>query len=71
MGESLLCHTLSLKTDIGHPQTFKWTWIVVMGSRPAGGCLLALCCDYRIMTDNRHYNIGLNEKQLGIVAPFW
>uniref|UniRef100_A0A9J8DCC7 Enoyl-CoA delta isomerase 1 n=1 Tax=Cyprinus carpio carpio TaxID=630221 RepID=A0A9J8DCC7_CYPCA len=42
----------------------KVTIATINGSRPAGGCLLALCCDYRIMTDNRHYNIGLNEKQL-------
>uniref|UniRef100_A0A8C1Z5V5 Enoyl-CoA delta isomerase 1 n=1 Tax=Cyprinus carpio TaxID=7962 RepID=A0A8C1Z5V5_CYPCA len=46
----------------------KVTIATINGSRPAGGCLLALCCDYRIMTDNRHYNIGLNEKQLGILG---
>ncbi|NWX90302.1 ECI1 isomerase, partial [Nothoprocta pentlandii] len=38
---------------------------------PAGGCLLALSCDYRIMADNPKFVIGLNESQLGIVAPFW
>ncbi|MEQ2185191.1 dodecenoyl-CoA isomerase [Goodea atripinnis] len=42
-----------------------------MGSSPAGGCLLSLTCDYRIMADNPRYTIGLNETQLGIVAPFW
>lgn len=41
------------------------------GSSPAGGCLIALTCDYRIMADNPRYGIGLNETQLGIVAPFW
>lgn len=30
MGESALCHTLHLKTDIHQPQTLKWTWTVVM-----------------------------------------
>lgn len=41
------------------------------GSSPAGGCLMSLTCDYRIMADNPRYSIGLNETQLGIVAPFW
>lgn len=47
------------------------TLAVVNGSSPAGGCLIALSCDYRIMADNPKYTIGLNEAQLGIVAPFW
>uniref|UniRef100_A0ACB8FJB0 Dodecenoyl-CoA isomerase n=1 Tax=Sphaerodactylus townsendi TaxID=933632 RepID=A0ACB8FJB0_9SAUR len=42
-----------------------------LGSSPAGGCLMALSCDYRIMAENPKYSIGLNETQLGIVAPFW
>ncbi|NXK55996.1 ECI1 isomerase, partial [Chauna torquata] len=41
------------------------------GSSPAGGCLIALSCDYRIMAENPKFSIGLNEAQLGIVAPFW
>lgn len=41
------------------------------GSSPAGGCLMSITCDYRIMADNPRYSIGLNETQLGIVAPFW
>ncbi|NP_001085036.1 enoyl-CoA delta isomerase 1 L homeolog [Xenopus laevis] len=47
------------------------TIAAINGSSPAGGCLMALCCDYRIMADNPKYAIGLNETQLGIVAPFW
>ncbi|XP_008293728.1 enoyl-CoA delta isomerase 1, mitochondrial [Stegastes partitus] len=43
----------------------------INGSSPAGGCLLSMTCDYRIMADNPRYSIGLNETQLGIVAPFW
>ncbi|XP_062875119.1 enoyl-CoA delta isomerase 1, mitochondrial [Trichomycterus rosablanca] len=43
----------------------------INGSSPAGGCLMSMSCDYRIMADNPRYNIGLNETQLGIVAPFW
>ena len=37
---------------------------------PAGGCLLAMTCDYRAMLGPK-FTIGLNETQLGIVAPYW
>ncbi|KAK3520757.1 hypothetical protein QTP70_032291 [Hemibagrus guttatus] len=49
----------------------KITIASINGSSPAGGCLMAMTCDYRIMADNPRYGIGLNETQLGIVAPFW
>ena len=43
------------------------------GHAPAGGCVLALCCDYRIMAraedPGRPFRIGLNETQVGLVAP--
>lgn len=43
------------------------------GHAPAGGCVLALCCDYRVMArsdqPDRPYRIGLNETQVGLVAP--
>lgn len=39
------------------------------GHSPAGGCLLALCCEYRVMCPK--FTIGLNETRLGIVAPTW
>lgn len=43
------------------------------GHAPAGGCVLALCCDYRIMARSpdpaRPYAIGLNEVQVGLIAP--
>lgn len=43
------------------------------GHAPAGGCVLALCCDYRVMAASadpaRPYRIGLNETQVGLVAP--
>lgn len=32
------------------------------GHSPAGGCLMSMSCDYRIMAPN--YTIGLNETQL-------
>lgn len=45
------------------------TIAAINGHSPAGGCLLATCCDYRIMVQN--FTIGLNETQLGIIPPFW
>lgn len=38
------------------------------GHSPAGGCVLALCCDYRIMVEGE-YVIGLNEIPVGIIVP--
>ncbi|XP_072549004.1 enoyl-CoA delta isomerase 1, mitochondrial-like [Salminus brasiliensis] len=49
----------------------KITIAAINGASPAGGCLMSLSCDYRIMADNPKYKIGVNEAQLGIVAPFW
>lgn len=43
------------------------------GHSPAGGCVLALCCDYRVMARSvdaaKPYLIGLNEVQVGLVPP--
>ncbi|CAG2063789.1 unnamed protein product, partial [Timema podura] len=44
------------------------TVAAINGHSPAGGCLLALSCDYRVMVGPK-YTIGLNETQLGIIAP--
>lgn len=38
------------------------------GHSPAGGCVYALCCDYRIMAAG-DYRIGLNETRVGLIAP--
>jgi enoyl-CoA hydratase/carnithine racemase len=40
----------------------------IAGHAPAGGCVLALCCDYRIMASGG-FRIGLNETQVGLAAP--
>ncbi|XP_055599996.1 enoyl-CoA delta isomerase 1, mitochondrial-like [Uranotaenia lowii] len=45
------------------------TAAIINGHSPAGGCLLAMACDYRIMFPN--FTIGLNENALGIVVPAW
>lgn len=43
------------------------------GHSPAGGCVLALCADYRIMARSadpaRPFLIGLNETQVGLTVP--
>ncbi len=41
----------------------------INGHAVAGGCVLALMCDYRIATDDPAIRIGLNETQLGIGLP--
>lgn len=45
----------------------------INGHAPAGGCVLALCCDYRIMAVGpdpaRPLRIGLNETQVGLAVP--
>lgn len=38
------------------------------GHSPAGGAVIALYADYRIMADGE-YRIGLNEVQVGLVVP--
>jgi 3,2-trans-enoyl-CoA isomerase len=40
----------------------------VTGHSPAGGAVLALFCDYRVMAQGP-YRIGLNEVQVGLVVP--
>lgn len=41
----------------------------ISGHSPAGGCVLALCCDYRVMAESEKYVIGLNEIPVGIIVP--
>jgi enoyl-CoA hydratase/carnithine racemase len=45
----------------------------ITGHSPAGGCVLALCCDYRVMARSvdpvKPLAIGLNETQVGLVVP--
>ncbi|XP_076247841.1 enoyl-CoA delta isomerase 1, mitochondrial [Calliopsis andreniformis] len=62
-------------------QTLQDTWstlygleipvaAAINGSSPAGGCILALSCEYRVFTEGKH-SIGLNETKLGLSAPTW
>lgn len=57
---------LSLVTSM---VSFKKPMIAaISGHSPAGGCVLALCCDYRVMTQGK-FIIGLNEVPVGIIVP--
>lgn len=40
----------------------------ISGHSPAGGCVMAICADYRIMAEGG-YRIGLNEVPVGIIVP--
>jgi len=40
----------------------------ITGHSPAGGAVLALFCDYRVMAEGA-YRIGLNEVQVGLIVP--
>jgi enoyl-CoA hydratase/carnithine racemase len=44
----------------------------VTGHAPAGGCVLALCCHWRVMAQGA-FKIGLNEVAVGVrmPAPVW
>lgn len=41
----------------------------INGHSPAGGCIMAICADYRVMADEERFMIGLNEVPVGIVVP--
>jgi enoyl-CoA hydratase/carnithine racemase len=47
----------------------KPTVAAVTGHATAGGCILALCCDYRIIAQGRKL-MGLNEIKLGVPVPY-
>jgi 3,2-trans-enoyl-CoA isomerase len=40
----------------------------INGHAPAGGCVIALACDARVMAEGK-YIIGLNEVPVGIIVP--
>jgi enoyl-CoA hydratase/carnithine racemase len=47
----------------------KPTVAAITGHAIAGGCILALCCDYRFVAEGRKL-MGLNEIKLGVPVPY-
>ena len=47
----------------------KPTIAAMTGNAIAGGCILALCCDYRFIAEGRKL-MGLNEVKLGVPVPY-
>jgi enoyl-CoA hydratase/carnithine racemase len=47
----------------------KPTVAAITGHAIAGGCILALCCDYRFVAKG-HKLMGLNEVRLGLPVPY-
>jgi len=45
------------------------TVAAIKGAAPAGGCLIALCCETRLMNRSSSGTIGLNEVAMGIPVP--
>ncbi|MGB7062758.1 MAG: enoyl-CoA hydratase/isomerase family protein [Candidatus Zixiibacteriota bacterium] len=41
----------------------------ITGHATAGGCILALCCDYRFIAQGRKL-MGMNEIKLGVPVPY-
>ncbi len=48
----------------------KPTAAAVTGHATAGGFILTLACDHRIVADGRHF-MGLNEAKLGVPVPYF
>lgn len=47
----------------------KPTFAAITGHATAGGCILAICCDYRYIAEGRKF-MGLNEIKLGVPLPY-
>jgi enoyl-CoA hydratase/carnithine racemase len=47
----------------------KPTVAAITGHAVAGGCILALCCDYRLIAEGKKL-MGLNEIKLGVPVPY-
>jgi len=52
----------------GLSRSDKPTVAAITGHSPAGGAVIALFCDYRVMAEGP-FKIGLNEVQVGLAVP--
>lgn len=51
-------------------KTPLYTIAAINGATPAGGCVISLCCDYRLALEDT--SIGLNEVAIGLAVPkYW
>lgn len=46
-----------------------YTVTAINGHSPAGGCVYSIMTDYRLMSNNPQYTIGLNETAVGVILP--
>ncbi|XP_078610603.1 enoyl-CoA delta isomerase 1, mitochondrial-like [Branchiostoma floridae x Branchiostoma japonicum] len=51
-------------------KTHLVTIATITGHAPAGGCLLSLVCDYRVMAAG-NYTIGISAVRAGLFPPAW
>ena len=66
MGRFLRLLERCMTTLFLHPAP---TVALVNGHAIAGGCVLTLCCDHRLVVDRPKIKIGLNEVALGVRFP--
>ncbi|MFD0766921.1 enoyl-CoA hydratase/isomerase family protein [Mucilaginibacter lutimaris] len=65
-GRELWTEFLTLQANlVAFPKPFV---AAIGGHSPAGGCVMALCTDYRVMASGK-FIIGLNEIPVGIIVP--
>ncbi len=60
-----MAFTKMSKTMASFPKPFV---TAITGHSPAGGCVMAICSDYRVMAEGK-YKIGLNEVAVAIPLP--
>lgn len=69
-GEAMLAFTLLLERCMTALYLYPAPVVAAInGHAIAGGCVLALCCDHRVIAPSPKIKIGLNEVALGIRFP--
>ena len=57
---------MRLKAMVHYPKPFV---CAITGFAPAGGTILTLCADYRIMAQEPKHVIGMHEFKLSMIVP--